>query len=91
MKAFSRADDDNKQWFNINNCIETTLKMVSNQLKYHCKINTELDRSIPNIEINVGKIIQVLTNLLVNAGQAILENGIIAVKTSMNNGFVEIA
>jgi len=91
MKAFSRADDDNKQWFNINNCIETTLKMVSNQLKYHCEINTELDQSIPNIEINVGKIIQVLTNLLVNAGQAIVENGKIAVKSSMNNGFVEIA
>ena len=91
MKEFSRADDDNKQWFNINNCIETTLKMVSNQLKYHCEINTELDQSIPNIEINVGKIIQVLTNLLVNAGQAIVENGKIAVKSSMNNGFVEIA
>jgi two-component system NtrC family sensor kinase len=91
MKAFSRADDDNKQWFNINNCIETTLKMVSNQLKYHCVISTDLDHSIPNVEINVGKIIQVLTNLLVNAGQAIVENGQIAVKTSINNGYVEIA
>ena len=91
MKAFSRADNDNKQWFNINNCIETTLKMVSNQLKYHCEISTQLDANIPNIKINVGKIIQVLTNLLVNAGQAIVENGKIAVKSSMNNGFVEIA
>ncbi|MDG1254249.1 MAG: histidine kinase dimerization/phospho-acceptor domain-containing protein, partial [Glaciecola sp.] len=70
MKAFSRADNDNKQWFNINNCIETTLKMVSNQLKYHCEISTQLDESIPDIEINVGKI---------------------AVKSSMNNGFIEIA
>ena len=91
MKAFSRADNDNKQWFNINNCIETTLKMVSNQLKYHCEISTQLDANIPNIKINVGKIIQVLTNILVNAGQAIEENGKIAVKSSMNNGFVEIA
>lgn len=91
MKAFSRADNDNKQWFNINNCIKTTLKMVSNQLKYHCEISTQLDANIPNIKINVGKIIQVLTNLLVNAGQAILENGKIAVKSSMNNGFIEIA
>ena len=91
MKAFSRADNDNKQWFNINNCIETTLKMVSNQIKYHCEISTQLDANIPNIKINVGKIIQVLTNLLVNAGQAIVENGKIAVKSSMNNGFIEIA
>jgi two-component system, NtrC family, sensor kinase len=91
MKAFSRADNDNKQWFNINNCIETTLKMVSSQLKFHCEISTQLDESIPDIEINVGKIIQVLTNLLVNAGQAIVENGKIAVKSSMNNGFIEIA
>ena len=70
MKAFSRADNDNKQWFNINNCIETTLKMVSSQLKFHCEISTQLDESIPDIEINVGKI---------------------AVKSSMNNGFIEIA
>lgn len=91
MKAFSRADNDNKQWFNINNCIKTTLKMVSNQLKYHCEISTQLDANIPNIKINVGKIIQVLTNLLVNAGQAIVENGKNAVKSSMNNGFIEIA
>jgi two-component system NtrC family sensor kinase len=91
MKAFSRADSDNKQWFNINNCIETTLKMVSNQIKYHCEISTQLDANIPNIKINVGKIIQVLTNLLVNAGQAIVENGEIAVKSCMNNGFIEIA
>ena len=91
MKAFSRADTDSKQHFCINNCINTTLKMVRNQLKYHCDIQTNLDPNLPEIEINVGKIIQVLTNLLVNAGQAVAENGKIAVNSYMNDGFVEVS
>lgn len=91
MKAFSRADDENTQWFNVNNCIETTLKMVSNQLKYHCQVDTRLADNLPNIEINVGKIIQVFTNLLVNAGQAIDKDGKILIESKLNDGFIEIA
>ena len=37
------------------------------------------------------RILQVLTNLLVNAGQAVAENGKIAVNSYMNDGFVEVS
>ena len=90
MKAFSRANDESLQSFNINSCINTTLKMVSNQLKYHCEIVTELDENIPDIQINVGKMIQVFTNLLVNAGHAISEKGKIVVKTLCTTNHIEI-
>ena len=90
MKAFSRANDESLQSFNINSCINTTLKMVSNQLKYHCEVITELNENIPEIQINVGKMIQVFTNLLVNAGHAISENGKIVVKTMSTHEYIEI-
>ena len=64
--------------------------MVSNQLKYHCEIITELDENIPEIQINVGKMIQVFTNLLVNAGHAISEKGKIVVTTISTPESIEI-
>jgi signal transduction histidine kinase len=90
LKSFSRADEDSMQSFNINQCIETTLKMVHNQLKYHCTIDTQLDSDLPNIDMHVGKIIQVLTNLLVNAGHAVGERGNIQVISEMVDGNIKV-
>ncbi|MFT5542551.1 MAG: two-component system NtrC family sensor kinase [Glaciecola sp.] len=92
LKQFSRADSDEKQLFDINDCVTTTLNMVSNELKYHCNIETHLS-PLPKILINVGKISQVLTNLLINAGQAISKNGQITIRTEQqgNNVVVSIA
>lgn len=78
LKQFSRADADEKQLVDINDCITTTLNMVNNQLKYHCQIVQNLN-PIPKAWVNVGKISQVLTNLLINAGQAIDEKGLITI------------
>lgn len=90
MKVFSRANDTSLQPFNINHCLETTLKMVANQLKYHCHITKQLAPDLPDIPINVGKMIQVFTNLLINAGQAIEENGSILIKTLQAEDYIEI-
>jgi C4-dicarboxylate-specific signal transduction histidine kinase len=90
LKSFSRADDDTMQSFNINQCIETTLKMVHNQLKYHCEIETQLASDLPNIDMHVGKIIQVLTNLLVNAGHAVGERGNIQVISEMVDDTIKV-
>lgn len=74
LKLFSRADTDEKQLFDINACLTTTLNMVNNELKYHCNVETDF-QSLPNIPIHVGKINQVFTNLLINASYAIRETG----------------
>jgi signal transduction histidine kinase len=92
LKQFSRADSDEKQWFDINDCVTTTLNMVSNELKYHCHIEKNLNH-LPDVLINIGKISQVLTNLLINAGQAISDKGQITITTEQqgNNVVVSIA
>ncbi|MDO6693201.1 ATP-binding protein [Aliiglaciecola sp. 3_MG-2023] len=90
LKQFSRVDVEEKSWLDINECIESTLKMVSNELKYHCDIQKDLSE-VPKIKINFGKISQVLTNLLINAGQAIRDNGQISISTKVKDQQILIA
>ena len=92
LKLFSRVDSDQMQKHNINDCVRTTLAMVNNQLKYTCTVETHLGR-IPDVEMNVGKISQVITNLLINAGQAIEatgKSGRIIITTCTVGEFVEL-
>lgn len=92
LKLFSRVDSDQMQKHNINDCVRTTLAMVNNQLKYICTVETHLGR-VPDVDMNVGKISQVITNLLINAGQAIeatSQNGKIIITTCTVGEFVEL-
>lgn len=92
LKLFSRANSDEKQLFNLNECIKTTLNMLKNELKYSCELNTDFG-ALPQIPINVGKMSQVITNILINAGQAIKssgEFGQITISTQHQKGWVEI-
>ena len=66
--------------------------MVNNQLKYICTVETHLGK-VPNVAMNVGKISQVVTNLLINAGQAIEstgKNGKVTITTCTLGKFVEL-
>ncbi len=75
LKDFSRVDDAGKRkLFNINDAIESTLKLVWNELKYDCNVEKELlNESM--VEANYGQINQVISNLLVNASHAIKDTG----------------
>ncbi len=85
LKVFSRIDSDEKQWFDLNHCLNTTLTMVNNKLKYICKVEKQF-ADLPRVYFNVGKLTQVFTNLLINAGQAIEatgKQGVISVHTHL--------
>lgn len=90
LKQFSRADLDEKQWFDVNACVTASLNMVSNELKYHCTIATHLGL-LPKVLINPGKISQVLTNLLINAGQAIIDKGQITITTEQQGSHIVVS
>ena len=92
LKLFSRVDSDGVQFHNINDCVRTTLAMVNNQLKYVCTVETNLG-SVPAVTMNIGKISQVVTNLLINAGQAVEstgKHGRVIISTLVVNNFVEL-
>lgn len=80
LKAFSRVDSEGLERVCINDCLDGTLKIVMNELKYKAKILTDFGDISP-IECHPGELNQVFLNLLVNAGHAIENNGEIAIKT----------
>lgn len=90
LKNFSRVDqEEDAQEANINECIEQTLKIVWNDLKYKCEVIKNLG-DIPDIYCFPGQLNQVIMNLLVNAGHAIEEKGTIEVTTSCDNDMLFI-
>ncbi|MCG8669728.1 MAG: ATP-binding protein [Pseudomonadales bacterium] len=83
LRNFARADDDSFEDLDINDCVSSTIRLVSNELKYHCDLIVDLGETA-SVNANSGKINQVLTNLLVNAGHAIENKGNITVSTGQD-------
>lgn len=92
LKSFARADDGEKKSVDVNECLTSTLKVVWNELKYHVEVKTDLQENIPNVCAMAGELSQVFMNLLVNAGHAITENGVVSIRSYSEGGqvFVEI-
>jgi len=90
LKDFSHTDHKNTLALcDLNDCINTTLKVVNNELKYHCKVVTVLGK-IPKTYCAPGQIQQVLLNLLINAGHAIKDNGIIEIRSATDAHCIKI-
>lgn len=82
LKNFSRIDEAEYKFLNINESIDTTLNILKTQLKYKVTIEKDYDENA-KIKCFPQKISQVFMNLLINAGQAIEEKGFIRISTKM--------
>jgi signal transduction histidine kinase len=80
LKSFARVDESDTQKVNLNECIDTTINIAWNELKYNCEIKKEYNE-LPEILCNSGKINQVILNMLINASHAIDGKGIITIRT----------
>ncbi len=91
LKTFSRVDQAGVQLANINECLESTISIVWNEIKYKAKLEKEL-LELPNTYCNPQELSQVFTNILINASQAISDDGVIQVSSwsSDENVFVTI-
>ena len=81
LKSFARADEEQTDSFQINDCIEKIVKVVWNELKYHVTLHKELGEKLPNINGHEGQIGQVIMNILVNAAQSMDAEGDIHIQT----------
>lgn len=91
LKAFSHIDQaEGMQLADLNECISSTLKVVNNELKYHCQVIVELGE-LPHIYCLPGQIKQVLLNLFLNAGHAISGKGTITISSRLENDCIEIS
>jgi signal transduction histidine kinase len=85
LKSFSRVDQAEFKYANINEGLESTLNVVWNELKYKCTVEKDFGE-LPQLYCNLGQLNQVFMNLLVNAAQAIKEKGTIIIATHCVNG-----
>ena len=91
LKDFSRVDSNQEwQWANLQQGIESTLNIVANELKYKADVVKEFQQ-LPDIECLPSQINQVIMNLIVNASQAMgPERGTITLRTGLEGETVSI-
>lgn len=91
LKSFVRAEDELVA-ADLQECVESTLKIVWNELKYRCEVVKQYGE-VPQVTCRIGEINQVIMNLLVNAAQAIGEQGTITITTRREQqiGVLEVA
>lgn len=80
LKNFSRVDRAEFEAADLNAGLESTLSIVWSELKYKATIEKEFGE-LPPVWCNMGQLNQVFVNLLINASQAIAQQGTISVST----------
>lgn len=92
LKDFSRVDESDLQWADVEKCLDSTLAVLANDLRDKVEVVKEY-AGLPQIECMPSQLNQVFVNLLTNARQAIPERGRITLRTGVEGGmaWVEIA
>ncbi len=80
LKTFSRVDQAEEQQVDLNECLESTIAIVWNEIKYKAKLEKDF-AELPELHCNPQELAQVFTNLLVNAAQAIDKDGLIRLRS----------
>lgn len=89
LKDFSRAGNNDWQWTDLHQGLESTLGMAWNELKYKAEVTREFGE-LPAVYCLSSQINQVVLNLLVNAAHAIPQRGKIIVRTGTDGATVWI-
>nr|WP_319492004.1 ATP-binding protein [uncultured Desulfobacter sp.] len=80
LKDFAHPGKKDIEPVDVNACIETTLNVAANELKYKTTVHKDLG-DLPLIQGIPQQLNQVFLNILVNAAQAIETRGAITIKT----------
>ena len=80
LKNFARADEGDRVEAVIDEIIENGIKMIWNEVKYHVALHKDLSATKP-VMVNPTQLSQVIVNLVINAAQAIKQQGHIWVRS----------
>lgn len=89
LKSFSRVDEAEHKMADVIECLESSINIVWNELKYKATLTRDF-AELPPILCFPGQLNQVFVNLLVNAAQAIETRGTIDLKGWAENDQVVI-
>jgi len=87
LKNFSHVDEAERQWADLEAGMESTLRVVWNELKYKAEVVKEF-AGIAQIECFPFQLNQVFMNLLINASHAIDAHGTITLRTGQDDSHV---
>jgi len=90
LKSFSRVDEADEKFADINQCLDSTINIVWNEIKYVATLHKEYGE-IPQVKCYPQQLNQVFVNLLVNAAHAMSGQGEITVRTWNDEANVFVA
>ncbi len=93
LKSFSRLVPERVRWVHPNEIVNQACALAHNQIRHRAKLIKELEAHEP-VPGDKNRLVQVVTNLLVNAAQATPEEASgaeIRVRTEVRGGAVRIA
>lgn len=86
LKDFSHVETGSFQATDLHRCLDSTLNLANNEIKYRADVTRDYDPELPLVECDASQIKQVMLNLIINAAQAITERGQITVRTGHHDG-----
>ncbi len=89
LKDFSHVGETEWQIADLHHGIDSTLNIVSNEIKYKATVEKDYG-PLPPVKCLASQLNQVFMNLLVNAGHAIRERGVITIRTGVADDWVWI-
>jgi two-component system, cell cycle sensor histidine kinase and response regulator CckA len=70
LRTLSRANEERTQLVDLSRVVESTLRLASHETRHRANLIVELDADLPPVHAHESRLGQVLTNLVVNAAQA---------------------
>ncbi len=89
LKGFSRVDQAEHAEVDLNDCLDKTLSIAWNEIKYKAQVEKDYS-ALPLVSCFPQQLNQVFLNLLINAAQAIEDHGVICISTQDLGDWVEI-
>ena len=90
LKSFSRVDEAQANYVDLNACLETTITIAWNELKYKTTLLRDFGE-LPEVKCISQQLNQVFLNILVNAAHAIEKQGEVSITTRCTGEQVTIA
>ncbi|GAA6152899.1 sensor histidine kinase [Pseudoteredinibacter isoporae] len=87
LKSFARSKSKEFNMANSNEAVLSAIRITNNKVKYHCEVHTDL-ADLPPIMCNLNELSQVFINLIINAADAIKENGLISIHSFVEDGHI---
>ncbi|MEX2468202.1 MAG: ATP-binding protein [Pseudohongiellaceae bacterium] len=80
LKDFSRVDSENRRLCDLNEVIDSTLKLLANEVKYNCRIEKAYGK-LPAIYGCNSQLNQIFLNIMINAIHAMGSGGTLTIRT----------